>query len=42
LQRHIREPLAEYLLSENPQPGTIMKFQKSGKQLKIVQSKPKD
>ncbi|GAB4448040.1 MAG: hypothetical protein Kow0031_30590 [Anaerolineae bacterium] len=41
LQRHIREPLAEYLLSESPQPGTVMKFQKSGNQLKILQAKPK-
>ncbi len=41
LQRHIREPLAEYLLSESPQPGTVMKFQKSGNQIKILQAKPR-
>ena len=41
LQRHIREPLAEYLLKESPPAGVTMKFQKSGNRLKIVQGKPK-
>lgn len=42
IQKHLREPLADFLLEENPAPGTKLKVQKqkSGS-LKFVQAKSK-
>lgn len=39
IQRHIREALAEYMLKENPPPGTVMKVQKKGDRLQISRDK---
>ncbi|MCB9078353.1 MAG: ATP-dependent Clp protease ATP-binding subunit [Anaerolineaceae bacterium] len=42
IQKHLREPLADFLLEENPSPGTILKVQKQKNGgLKFVQTKPK-
>lgn len=41
IQKHLREPLADFLLEENPAPGTIVKVQKmKAGQLKFVPGKP--
>ncbi|MCB0174023.1 MAG: ATP-dependent Clp protease ATP-binding subunit [Anaerolineae bacterium] len=42
IQKHLREPLADFLLEENPPPGTTLKVQKQKNGgLKFVQSKSK-
>lgn len=42
IQKHLREPLADFLLEENPPPGTILKVQKQKNGgLKFVQAKSK-
>ncbi len=33
IQKHIREPLADFLLKEDPQPGTLLKVQRKGDRL---------
>jgi ATP-dependent Clp protease ATP-binding subunit ClpC len=40
IQKHIREPMADYLLRENPPPGTIVKVDERGGKLKFANSKP--
>ena len=39
IQKHIREPMADFLLEEDPAPGTIIKVTKRGKKLKFEQGK---
>ncbi|MCB0190505.1 MAG: ATP-dependent Clp protease ATP-binding subunit [Anaerolineae bacterium] len=42
IQKHLREPLADFLLDENPAPGTILKVQKQKNGgLKFVQARSK-
>ena len=41
IQKHVREPMADFLLEEDPQPGTLVKIQKQGNGLKFVQGKSK-
>jgi ATP-dependent Clp protease ATP-binding subunit ClpC len=43
IQKHVREPMADFLLEEDPLPGTTIKVQKQGRanQLKFVPVKPK-
>jgi ATP-dependent Clp protease ATP-binding subunit ClpC len=40
IQKHIREPMADYLLRENPPPGTVVKVDERGGKLKFAQGKP--
>lgn len=35
IQKHIREPMADFLLEEDPAPGTLIKVTKRGKNLKF-------
>jgi ATP-dependent Clp protease ATP-binding subunit ClpA len=39
IQKHIREPMADYLLRENPPPGTVVKVDERGGKLKFAQGK---
>lgn len=41
IQKHIREPMADFLLQEDPPPGTTVKVQKQGKGVKFVKVLPK-
>jgi ATP-dependent Clp protease ATP-binding subunit ClpC len=41
IQKHIREPLADYLLKEDPPAGTVVKVQVKENQLVFKTSKPK-
>jgi ATP-dependent Clp protease ATP-binding subunit ClpC len=41
IQKHLREPMADFLLQQDPLPGTLVKVQKQGRKLKFVQAKPK-
>ena len=41
IQKHLREPMAAFLLKEDLPPNTIVKVQKKGKNIKFVQAKPK-
>jgi ATP-dependent Clp protease ATP-binding subunit ClpA len=41
LQRHIRESLAEFILVENPAPGSLMRVRVRNGQLEIMQAKRK-
>ncbi len=42
IQKHLREPMADFLLQEDPPPGTLLKVQKQGKnKIKFVQAKSK-
>ena len=40
IQKHVREPMADFLLEEDPPPETLVKIQKQGNSLKFVQVKP--
>jgi ATP-dependent Clp protease ATP-binding subunit ClpA len=35
IQKHIREPMADFLLKENPPAGTVVKMQVKGKNLEF-------
>jgi ATP-dependent Clp protease ATP-binding subunit ClpB len=39
IQKHVREPMADFLLEEDPPPGTTVKIQKKGKKLNFVQER---
>lgn len=41
IQKHVREPMADFLLQEDPPPGTTVKVQKQGKGVKFVKVLPK-
>jgi ATP-dependent Clp protease ATP-binding subunit ClpA len=41
IQKHVREPMADFLLLEDPPAGTIVKIQKQGNKLRIVEQRPK-
>lgn len=41
IQQHVRQPLADFLLEKDPQPGTMIKIQKQGNHLKFVPVSPK-
>jgi len=41
IQQHVRQPLADFLLEKDPQPGTLIKIQKQGNHLKFVPAPPK-
>jgi len=41
IQKHLREPLADFLLQEELAPGITIKVQKHGESLKFIQAKPK-
>ncbi len=41
IQKHLREPMADFLLEQDPLPGTLIKAQKQGNKLKFVPTKPK-
>jgi ATP-dependent Clp protease ATP-binding subunit ClpA len=40
IQKHIREPMADYLLRESPPPGTVVKVDERGGKLKFAHTKP--
>jgi ATP-dependent Clp protease ATP-binding subunit ClpC len=40
IQKHVREPMADFLLEEDPPSGTTVKIQKKGNRLKFVQERP--
>ncbi len=41
IQKHLREPMADFLLKEDPPPDTIVKVQKKGNNIKFVRAEPK-
>ena len=41
IQKHLREPMADFLLERDPIPGTLIKVQKTGNKLKFVPAKSK-
>lgn len=40
IQKHIREPMADFLLKEDPPAGTIIKMQVKGKNLEFKTTHP--